>query len=162
MSDRSADPTAYQDVILEEARNAISMQSAALDELRSRTGFLLAAAALSASFLGSATAEAGVRIGFWGGAALIAFGLGVALCVVVLTPKRDAWTFVNSPKHLIQQWVDEAQEGKSMHLFLAKWIEENYDANEARLNDLYRWFAAAAIAIGSSVVLGCIQLATSH
>lgn len=93
---------------------------------------------------------------------MIAFALGVGLCVVVLTPKRDAWTFVNSPKHLIQQWVDEPQEGKSMHLFLAKWIEENYDANEKRLNHLYRWFAAAALAIGSSVALGCIQLATSH
>lgn len=149
-------------MILDEARRAIATQSTALDELRSRTGFLLAAAALSASFLGSATASVGVDIGLWGGLALVAFVAGIVLCVLVLTPKQDAWTFVNSPQHLIREWVDEIREGQSMHLFLAKSIEENYDRNQERLNRLYRWFAAAALAIGSSVVLGCLQLAMSH
>jgi hypothetical protein len=37
----------YEELIFEEAKRAIGVQVAALDELRSRTGLLLAAASLS-------------------------------------------------------------------------------------------------------------------
>jgi hypothetical protein len=151
-----------EDVILEEARRAIQMQSSSLDELRSRTGVLLAAAALSASFLGSATAHEGAAISFWGGAALVLFGIGVALCVYLLAPQKKSWTFVNSPKLLIKEWIEEDQPGLSMRLFLAECLEDDYDQNEALLDKLYGWFSWAAVAIGTSVVLGCIQVASSH
>ncbi len=152
----------YEDVILEEARRAIQMQSSSLDELRSRTGVLLAAAALSASFLGSATAHVGVAISFSGGAALILFALGVALCVYLLAPQRKNWTFVNSPKILTNDWIVQEQRGQSMRLFLAECMEDQYDENEQQLEVLYRWFTWAAVAIGTSVVLGCLQLAIGH
>jgi hypothetical protein len=121
-------PEPYEDVILEEARRAINVQVSALDELRARTGVLLAAAAVSGSFPGAATADNGVSLGFWGGAAVVAFVLGVAFCVVVLWPPGDdAWTFVNSPKQLIEDWVKAEQEGQILHLFLAECLEDNYD-----------------------------------
>jgi hypothetical protein len=150
----------YEDVILEEARRAITFQAAGLDELRARTGVLLAAAAVSASFLGSAAAENGTGLGFWGGAALIFFALGVWSCMVVLLPKRDGWTFVTSPALLIEDWITTSRP-ESMQLFLAKSLEENYDQNAKLLATLFSWFAAAAICIGASVVLGCIQLSSS-
>lgn len=54
----------YEDVILEEARRTITVQVSALDELRARTGILLAAAAISGSFLGATAASNGVGFGF--------------------------------------------------------------------------------------------------
>lgn len=65
----------YEDVILEEARRAIDFQASALDELWARTGILLAAAAVSGSFLAAATARADVGFGFLGGVAVVAFVL---------------------------------------------------------------------------------------
>lgn len=150
-----------EDVILEEARRAIESQAASLDELRARTGVLLAAAAVSASFLGAATASPGVSLGFIGGSALVAFSLGVGSCLKVLLPKRRGWTFVTSPKQLIKDWVDISRP-ESMQLFLAKSLEDNYDENEKRLDKLFTWFGSAAGCIGTSVVLGCIQLSLSH
>ena len=77
--------------ILAEARRAIDVQVAQLDELRTRTGLLFAAASLSGSFLGSAAARGEIGIGLWGGAALIAFAFSIGACVKVLWPKKEAW-----------------------------------------------------------------------
>lgn len=73
-----------EDEILAEARRAMAVQVAALDELRARTGLLLAAASLSGSFLGAAAANNGSRLGFLGGVAIVAFVLGVGSCIRVL------------------------------------------------------------------------------
>ncbi len=151
----------YEDVILEEARRAIAAQAASLDELRTRTGVLLAAAAASASLLGSAAANTGVNLSFLGGAALVAFVLGVGSCMKVLLPKRDGWTFITSPKLLINDWVN-TERNASMQLFLAESLEEYYCSNKERLDALFRWFGAAAICIAVSVVLGSAQLSVSH
>lgn len=148
-----------EDDILAEARRAISVQVGALDELRSRTGLLLAAAALSGSFLGSAAGRGSVSFGLWGGLAVVAFVFGVASCIVVLWPPRDdAWTFVTGPKQLVRDWMETERPGQSMQIFLAECLEGYHDSNQERLNGLYRWFQAAAVSVGASVILGCIQL----
>lgn len=149
-----------EDDILAEARRAISVQVGQLDELRSRTGLLLAAAALSGSFLGSTAASGGISLTIWGGVAVIAFVVGVASCMVVLwPPKDDAWTFVTGPKQLIEDWVKTERPDLSMQIFLAECLEGHYDANKERLDGLYRWFQVAAFSVGASVILGCVQLA---
>jgi len=148
--------------ILAEARRAIDVQVAALDELRARTGLLFAAASLSASFLGSAAAKGSIDLGFWGSAAVIAFLCAIGACVKVLWPKNEAWIFVTSPKHLIREWVKTNRPEESMQLFLAECLEDNFDANKERLDDLYLWFQVAAVSVGAEVILGTIQLATSH
>lgn len=152
-----------EDDILTEARRAIDVQVAQLDELRARTGLLFAAASLSASFLGSATVNSGVSLGFWGGASVVAFVCAIGACIKVLWPKKKAWIFVNSPKHLIGDWVrTERLPEESMHLFLAECLEENFDKNKERLDELYLWFQAAAVSVGVEVILGTVQLASSH
>lgn len=98
-----------EEVILEEARRAIAVQVASLDELRSRTGLLLAAASLSGSFLGSAAASTNVNLGFVGGLAVIAFAVAIGACIKVLMPVHDGWTFVNSSKTLATDWIDKGR-----------------------------------------------------
>jgi hypothetical protein len=151
-----------EDEILAEARRAIGVQVAALDELRSRTGLLLAAAALSGSFLGSATAQSDVSLGFIGGMAVVGFVCGIGFCIKVLWPKNEGWTFVTSPKQLIDDWVKIARPEESLPLFLAKCLEGHFDRNKERLDALYKWFQAAAFSVGASVILGSVQLAMNH
>jgi hypothetical protein len=149
--------------ILAEARRAIGVQVAALDELRSRTGLLLAALALSGSLLGSATANNAISLDVWGIAAILAFSFGVAACIIVLWPPRDdAWTFVTGPKQLIADWVETSRPEESMSLFLAGCLEDHYDANQERLLALYRWFQRASISVGAAVILGVVQLGLGH
>lgn len=150
------------DEILNEARRAIDVQVGQLDELRARTGLLFAAASLSGSFLGSAAAKGGLSLGFWGGGAVVAFVCAIGACIKVLWPKKEAWLFVTSPMHLIREWVETKRYDESMQLFLAKSLEENFDANKERLDELYLWFQAAALSVGVEVILGTIQLATSQ
>jgi hypothetical protein len=67
------------------AVRALAQQEQALTEIRSRTGTLLTASSLIASFLG---AEAIGRNGLnaWIVLALVAFGLSVVLSIYVLLP----------------------------------------------------------------------------
>lgn len=146
--------------ILAEARRAITFQAASLDELRSRTGLLLAAASVSASFLGAATAKNGEGLGFCGGAALVAFVIAIGCCIWVLMPRRDGWTFITSPTTLKKDWIDTERPTESMKLFLATALEKHYDANAKKMGDLYVYFQVAAGSVAAEVILGALQIAT--
>src|SRR3954447_12527796 len=69
------------------AVRALDEQRASLDELRSRTGPLLTAAAVTASFLGAqAISEHGLTV--WVVLALVAFGGSVLASLAVLLPRE--------------------------------------------------------------------------
>lgn len=76
----------------EQSRRAIEQQATTLNELRARTGGLLTAASLVASFL---AAQAIDRSGFDALAviATLAFVGVLGLCMSVLWPNREAWRF---------------------------------------------------------------------
>ena len=149
-----------EDEILAEARRAISFQAASLDELRSRTGLLLAAASVSGSFLGAATAKSGGDLNFWGGAALIAFVVAIGCCIWVLMPRHKGWIFITSPTTLKRDWIETDRPDESMKIFLATSLEGHYDANDKKMADLYVFFQVAAGSVAAEVILGAIQIAT--
>jgi hypothetical protein len=69
----------------------------ALTKLRTRTGTLLTAASLIASFLGGqALAREGLSV--WIVLALIAFGASVVLCIYVLLPKDGLIFALDAPE----------------------------------------------------------------
>jgi len=70
------------------AVRALGQQEQALTELRSRTGILLTAASLVASFLGALAIDRN-GVALWTTLALLAFGLSVLLSIYVLLPKAD-------------------------------------------------------------------------
>jgi hypothetical protein len=148
-------------VIYEEAKRGIAAQSASLDELRSRTGLLLAAASVTASFLGAHVTDAS-GIGFLGILAIVAFGVAVVGCLYVLWPHKDAWTFVVSPTTLAEDWIDIEREGgtRAMQRFVAIKLEEHYDRNKLKLDELFAAFQIAAMATGAEVILWTAQLVT--
>lgn len=77
-------------------------------------------------------------------------------------PKDKGWTFVNSPRDLIADWIEIDRPNQSMQVFVADKMEGHFTRNKGRLDRLYKWFQLAAISVGSSVILGSVQLAMSH
>ena len=150
--------TSRDDVILVEARRAIDFQHSSLNELRSRTGLILAAASVSASFIGAGLASGDHSLGFLGGLALVAFVIAVGSCIRVLMPAQG-WWFATSPAVLIEDWVDIDRGEASMTLHLAKSLEGHYDRNRQKLDDLFVWFQVAAISVAAEVILGALRVA---
>jgi hypothetical protein len=143
-----------------ESERAIDTQIQAFDELRSRTGLLLAAIAVTASFLGGAALDPENGLGGYGVAALVAFGAGIGACLYILWPRRDAWLFVMSAKVLLEDWRDEDRlDARAMQRFIAEKKEENYDANEDKMRSLYAAFRVGSLAIGVEVILWILELA---
>jgi hypothetical protein len=150
-----------EDVILEEARRAINTQVESLNELRGRTGLLLAAATVTGSFLGSLAANHRVDFGPAGIAAVFFFGVAVLCCLNVLRARFSAWTTVTSPKVLAEDWLDVDRPDESLHRFLAESLEDHYESNKQQTDRLFIWFQRATFAVGLEVILGIAQLALS-
>jgi hypothetical protein len=74
------------------AQRALDKQERLLEELRSRTGLLLAAASLAASFLGREAFAEDPKRGL-ALVAVLAFLLSVGASVYILLPKRDKFVF---------------------------------------------------------------------
>jgi hypothetical protein len=69
------------------AVRALDFQERDVEQLRARTGILLAASSLIASFLGAQTIQRGSGFGVLGAFALIALVCSLLLCIYVLLPK---------------------------------------------------------------------------
>ena len=80
-------PTRLEEIAYEAGREALADQEALVAGIRQRTGTLLAAHALVASFLGATTIRE-VGLGFWGWLALGALVLGLVAAAVLLAPWR--------------------------------------------------------------------------
>ena len=142
---------------LEEARRALTYQAGSVDELRSRTGLLLAAASVTGSFLGSAAADQG-HLGWLGVLAVAAFAAAVSACLYILWPRE--WTFVTSPGTLLEDWVDQDRE-QDVRRFLAESLEGHYDQNRQQTDRLMKCFQLAAFSVGAAVILGSLELTTN-
>lgn len=142
-----------------ESVRALEHQARVLDDLRSRTGILLAGASIVASFLG-AEALKGSDGDALGGLGLLAF-LGVlALSFRILWPRRE-WRFALGAKVLLEDWADTTRPGSPMAMqrFLAETIERNWDSNERELNRMFVLFQFTAGALGAEVLLWTLKLA---
>jgi hypothetical protein len=70
------------------AIRALDLQERGIEQLRARTGTLLAASSLTASFLGALAVQRSATFGALDALGLIAMVSSIALCVYVLLPKR--------------------------------------------------------------------------
>lgn len=109
-----------EEITYEAGRAALADQESRVSDIRQRTGTLLAAQALVASFLGSAAIN-GQRFDVWSWLALVAFVVGLVLAAAVLAP----WslTFAVDPRDLYRQLqaqaADEVSEGTLVWLVAA-------------------------------------------
>lgn len=134
-------------LVYEESRRALDQQQAALDNLRTRTGVLIAAAAIASSFLGGqALRTEALSVWSWLGlVALAAVGLSA---ILVLAP-WGRWVFSNNVETLLSGYIradDPATLGE-MEVRLAKFNQKHRDTNQRKLDRLYLGFRIACGAL---------------
>jgi hypothetical protein len=128
------------------ALRALDGQERGLEELRARTGTLLAAASLVASFLGAQTIQRTNALETIEALALIALGVSVGACTYVLLPK-EGFVFSLNGISLYETLYEHRGDDAEMQRRLAYWLEGYWRANEAKISKLGTWFFAAAVGL---------------
>lgn len=120
------------ELAFEEAGRALDAQERAVNELRSRAGVLMAAAAVAMSVFGTERGEGPLlQPATW--VPLIAFA-GVGVCVLACLWPRDDWQFSANPSSLIARYAEPvAKPVGHMHRELALHRAASYVVNGRRL-----------------------------
>ena len=142
----------YERLAYEAALRALDKQERLIDELRSRTGLLLAAASLAASFLGreafAGHPKRGLAI-----LALVAFLLAVAASVYVLLPKTGKFIFAMVGAGLYEGLYELRDDLGEVYRRLAYDLDRFWDDNDIELQKLFRAFRLAALGLSAEIVI---------
>jgi len=141
------------------AVRALGQQEQALTELRARTGTLLTASSLIASFLGAqAIARNGLSV--WIVLALVAFGISVVLSIYVLLPK-DGLIFALDAPETYAALYDVRDDHDEVDRRLAYWMQEFRETNHPTVARLTSAFEIAGVALLGEIGLLAVGLAVS-
>lgn len=141
------------------AAQALSQQENALTELRARTGTLLTAASLVASFVGGqALSRHGLSI--WVIVALAAFGISVVLCIYVLLPKTGLIFALDAPATYDALYGVRGDEGE-IDRRLAYWLQSFREKNHPTVERLTRAFELAGFALLAEIGFLALGLTVS-
>ena len=142
----------YERLAYEAALRALDKQERLIDELRSRTGLLLAVASLAASFLGreafAGHPKRGLAI-----LALVAFLLAVGASVYVLLPKTGKFVFAMVGAGLYEGLYELRDDLGEVYRRLAYDLDRFWDDNDVELQKLFRAFRLAAVGLSAEIVI---------
>jgi hypothetical protein len=144
----------------EAAVRALDLQERGVEQLRARTGMLLAATSLTASFLGAQTIQHTGELGTLGALALIALAGSIVLCVYVLLPKRGFVFSLNAPR-MYETLFEIGEDEEEVRRRLIYWLEEYWTSNQAKIEDLGSYFLGAAVALTLQLVFWSWALAAN-
>ncbi len=139
------------------ALRALADQEGALRDLRARTGTLLTAAALIASFLGGqaiARAQLDVLVVL----GVLAFVACVVLCIYVLLPKEGLIFAIDGPQ-AYQALYAVREDEEEVHRWLTYWIQGFRSNNHATVKRLTQRFQLASLALLLEIVFLALALA---
>ena len=160
MADADIDPRAT--LVYDESVRGLDMQSTSIDELRSRTGVLLAAASVASAFLG-ATALQHHHVLYWVSVvAILLFVATIVLCLCVLWPS-EVWEFAFNARTL-DDWYfakdGDAEEvtASDMARQMARSNADSREGNKAHLKCRFELFRFASIALGLNLVFWLIDI----
>jgi hypothetical protein len=149
---------AYEFVFGQAAR-ALTEQAQTLQDLRNRTGVLIAAAALITGFLGQPALDDGV-LGFAGRLALLVFFAEVELSLLILWPVTGWYSVFQTPKLLTDYLeADEPASMPEMHRELALHMDNGRKGNGRMLRKRHRILAVTVLLLGAEVVLWAVEIA---
>jgi hypothetical protein len=148
----SAPDAVYERLAYEAAQRALDKQERLVDELRSRTGLLLAAASLAASFLGREAFGGDPKDGL-AILALAAFLLAVAASVYVLLPKGERFVFAMVGAGLYEGLYEVKDDLAEVYRRLAYDLDRFWEDNDVELQKLFRAFRLAALALSVEIVV---------
>jgi hypothetical protein len=139
----------------ESSLRALDKQEQLLAELRARTGLLLAASSLAASFLGRPALESAQPVLL--AAALAAFGVSVGASIYVLLPRRDLVFSVAGPA-LFESLFEFEDAMNEVHRRLTYDLHRFWTSNDAVVARLARVYWIAGVALAVEVILLLISV----
>jgi hypothetical protein len=146
------------ELAFEEAGRAPDAQERAVNELRSRAGVLIAAAAITTSFSGS-RAIVGAELSIWVWVAVAAF-IVVGGCVLAVLWPRSDWSFNASALEIIAEYIEpEPIEFPLVQRDLALHRSAACDANARQLRSLFLVFRIGLIVLVVEVAAWVVALA---
>jgi hypothetical protein len=138
-------PRLLAEIAYESAVRALGQQEAALNELRGRTGTLLAAEAVTTSFLGAAAIQHGA-LALPGRLAITCFGISLGTALFILLPWRGLQFSLTGS--LLYESLHACGEGEEeIHRRAAYWLEELWRENELVIARLYPLFTMSVGAL---------------
>jgi len=144
-----------QAMIHEEALRGIARQQSVIDNLRTRSGTLFAAASLVSAFLG---AQALQREPTLDGLAWIAVGSFFVLflvAMVILWPWK--FKFILNPQILVEDHMSKSV--PQLQIYLARIWRENYDWNQRKVRQLSLVLRLGLVALVVEVFAWLLRLA---
>lgn len=155
--DDAPDEREIADLAYRLSLRTLNQQEAALNELRARTGTLIGAAALVASFLGGTTLA---RDGFtaWTAAALIGLVVSTLFSVLVVLP-QSGLTFSLRGSALYEREVEDEVGIAETLRRLTYWLEGFHDGNAQRVERLFWYFRISVLALVLEIACWSVQLA---
>lgn len=137
---------------------ALDQQQRVLEDLRSRTGLLLAAASLSASFLGARAFDGHASV-VLSAMALVALAVTLLLGIFILTP-RGALVFSTAGTVLYRD-LHDLDDPADQHRYAAHWLDAFWETNRLPIERLTRQFEIAAGALVVQVVCWILAVAAT-
>ncbi len=130
-----------EDFAFDAAIRALDKQEGVLDELRSRTGLLLAASSLAISFLGRPAFEGAHAVPLV--LAIAAFVISIAAAVYVLLPKSSFY-FALSGRGVFEGLYEFRDDPSEIQRRLVYDMQRFWEGNDAVMQRLFRGFRLAA------------------
>jgi hypothetical protein len=143
----------FEKLAYEAALRGLDKQEGLLEELRTRTGVLLAASSLAASFLGQQAFQdpspRGLAI-----TALVAFVVSIATSVFILLPKKNL-IFAEAGAGLYEGLYAVREDMPEVYRRLAYDLDRFWESNDKKINWLTRAYTVAT----SALVIEILSLA---
>jgi hypothetical protein len=149
------DENGVERLAYELSMDEVRRQERALDELRARTGTLLTASSIVASFLGSSAVLHHGRV-LLTALGFAAFAVSIAASAYVLMPKKGL-NFTLRGSVLLRE--DEDVPLAELHRRLAYWLDGYYDSNQDTIERLYSVFRVASVAVLVEAMMWLLKLA---
>lgn len=135
----------------EASLRSIDKQERLLDELRARTGLLLAASSLAISFVGRPVFQDAETVVLVLG--LVAFAISIAASVYVLVPKPAEFVFSLEGSAVYEQLFELQDDMDEVYRRLAYDLDRFWEDNDDVMTRLFRVFQIAAVALAVEIIL---------
>ncbi|MGZ8739994.1 MAG: hypothetical protein ACXWZ8_05310 [Gaiellaceae bacterium] len=139
------------------SQGMLTQQEMRLDELRARTGTLLAASSVATSFLGPRAIDRN-GVDTLALLALTAFAVSVigSVSIPILNPRL---VFGVRRTRLFEEERAREESIADVHRRLGYWLELFFDQNQATVDRLFLVYQLAAVAVLAEVILWTIKIA---
>ena len=135
----------------EASLRSLDKQERLLDELRARTGLLLAASSLAISFVGRPVFQDADTVVLVLG--LVAFAVSIAASVYVLVPKPAKFVFSLEGSAVYEQLYEFQDDLDEVYRRLTYDLDRFWEENDDVMARMLRWFQVAAAALAVEIIL---------